>query len=110
MWRLAKNLSAGSPRRIFIPADDLGHLEEWPIRIRGVLEDFFQRQARLDDVFAEDVMDGKGVSHRLYAGDVHFADLGDVLEDRSELRGEFFQAGFVHREAQAWRRGGLQRE
>jgi hypothetical protein len=80
-------------------ADDFGDLEEGAVGIGGVLENFFEGEAGLNDILAEDVVDGEGVSHGLDAGDVDFGDLCDVVEDGFELAGEFFEAFFVEGEA-----------
>jgi hypothetical protein len=57
--RCGRGIRLNLPRRIFFAADDLGDFEERAVGIRGVLQDFFDRQARLDDIFAEDVVDGR---------------------------------------------------
>ena len=65
----------------------------------GVFEDFFDGEAGLDDVLAEDIVQGQGMGHGLDAGHVDFADLIDVLEDGGELGGELGQLIFGEGEA-----------
>ena len=74
--------------RVFVAADDLGYLEKRPVAFRRVLQDLLQRKARLHHVFAKDVMQRQGMSHRLDAGGIDLAQLGDIAENRFELAGE----------------------
>src|ERR1700733_8417458 len=74
-----------------VVGEDFGDLEEGAVGFGGVLQNFFQRQARADDVLTQDIAEMNRVSHRLDAGDVGLGDLGDVLQDWLELDSEFVE-------------------
>src|SRR5438132_13766220 len=88
-------LNPDSTHRIFLAADDLGDFEEWSVGFGRVLKDLLNRQRRLDDILAQDIVQGQGVGHRLHAADIELADLVTVLEDVLEFGGEPGEAVLV---------------
>ena len=51
-----RETAKASAGRIFVGANHFRHLEKWPIGHRCVLENFFQRQARGDNILPPDVV------------------------------------------------------
>ena len=56
---------------------------------RGVLEGEFDRETGLRDILGPDIVDGKGVGGRLDLGDVHFAQLLNMMQHIAKLLGKF---------------------
>src|SRR4051812_4354304 len=77
-WTFRWPLSGG----VFIAPDDFGDFKKAAIGFRGVLQYLFDRQGRLDDIFAQHVVERQGVGHWLNVFHIQLADFVHIGEDR----------------------------